>query len=193
VGSSSVSRQIHSGSFDLFAYANRRINSLTVQGQIGQPLLREKEGDRAMSAEIDVVRVQVLPGGRMNRANAAKYLGRWPPTLASWAMQPKGLQPHNVGGRAYYYLQELDSFIANSADVDPAEAAEDLPEYAPKLLRRLSPPAGGCSQECSRQRMTCSAVMSEQDPRRNHPLRVRAGAQAKAREAQRHAAAKATA
>jgi hypothetical protein len=61
---------------------------------------------------IAVLQVEVLPDGRMDRGNAAKYLGRRPQTLRIWAMQGKGPKPHNVGGRAFYYLHELDAYVA---------------------------------------------------------------------------------
>jgi hypothetical protein len=48
----------------------------------------------------------------MDRVNAAKYLGKRPQTLAVWAVQGKGPKPHKVGGRPFYFLDELDAFIA---------------------------------------------------------------------------------
>jgi hypothetical protein len=48
----------------------------------------------------------------MDRANAAKYLGRRPQTLAVWAVNGKGPKPHKVGGRPFYYLHELDAYVA---------------------------------------------------------------------------------
>jgi hypothetical protein len=67
---------------------------------------------RRREANLDVVRVKVLPDGRLDRSNAAKYLGRRPQTLAIWATRGKGPRPHNVGGRAFYYLDELEAYIA---------------------------------------------------------------------------------
>jgi hypothetical protein len=37
------------------------------------------------------VRVRVLPDGRMDRKNAAQYLGCQPKALATWARREKGL------------------------------------------------------------------------------------------------------
>src|SRR5258708_26881190 len=67
---------------------------------------------RRPSGAIEVVGVRVLPDGRMDRANAAKYLGRRPQTLAVWAMHGKGPKPHNVGGRPFYYLDEVDAYVS---------------------------------------------------------------------------------
>ena len=67
---------------------------------------------RRPTGSVEVVAVRVLADGRMDRANAAKYLGRRPNTLAIWAMHGKGPQPHNVGGRPFYYLHELDAYVA---------------------------------------------------------------------------------
>jgi hypothetical protein len=39
--------------------------------------------------ELEVVRVRVLPDGRLGRKNAALYLRRSPKTLAQWALHGK--------------------------------------------------------------------------------------------------------
>ena len=63
---------------------------------------------------VEKVRVRILPGGRLDRRNAALYLDRSPKTLAQWAMQRRGPPPHkdNVSGRVFYYLTDLDACIA---------------------------------------------------------------------------------
>ena len=60
---------------------------------------------------IEQVTVRVLPDGRLSRAEAAKYLGRSAKTLAMWKWQ--GTEPRWVliGGRVYYYHQDLDNYI----------------------------------------------------------------------------------
>jgi hypothetical protein len=86
---------------------------------------------RRRETSIDVVRVRVLPDGRLDRRNAASYLGRSPKTLAQWALQGKGPPPHkdNVSGRVFYYLDELDACIAgNDGDREPAGGGEDSVE-----------------------------------------------------------------
>ena len=60
---------------------------------------------------IERVRVRVLPDGRMDRNNAAKYVGRTPKTLAMWQMEGRGPKSVLVGGRRYYYQHVLDAFI----------------------------------------------------------------------------------
>ena len=60
---------------------------------------------------IENVRVRVLPDGRMDRENAARYLGRKPKTLAMWLMNGKGPSPTKVGGRIFYFKTDLDDFI----------------------------------------------------------------------------------
>ncbi len=62
--------------------------------------------------EVEPVRVRVLPGGRMDRENAAKYLGKKPKTLAMWTLQGKGPPVHKTGGRCFYFQAELDAYIA---------------------------------------------------------------------------------
>ena len=60
---------------------------------------------------IEQVQVRVLPDGRMDRKNAAKYIGRATKTMAMWAMEGKGPPVHKVGGRVFYYRKDLDAFI----------------------------------------------------------------------------------
>lgn len=57
------------------------------------------------------VRITVHPDGRVSRSDAAAYLGLSAKTLAE--RQRKGLPPASVkvGGRRFYFLQELDRFI----------------------------------------------------------------------------------
>lgn len=64
---------------------------------------------------IEVVKVQVLPDGRMSRKNAAKYLGRAEKTLAMWCLEGKGPRSVLVGGRRFYYKDDLDAFIRGEA------------------------------------------------------------------------------
>ncbi len=66
---------------------------------------------------VESVRVRVLPDGRMDRLNAAKYLGRAPKTLAMWALEGKGPRWVKVGGRIFYYRDALDAFIRGGAAV----------------------------------------------------------------------------
>ena len=65
-------------------------------------------------AKIEQVRVRVLPDGRLSRRNAALYLGCSSRTLEGWNYRGKGPPPHLVGGRVFYYLRDLDAFIASA-------------------------------------------------------------------------------
>ena len=62
---------------------------------------------------IDQIRIRVLPDGRMTREDAARYLGHQPKTLAMWQLQGKGPRPVKVGGRVFYYLADLKTFVAS--------------------------------------------------------------------------------
>ena len=57
--------------------------------------------------ELEVVRVRVLPDGRLGRKNAAIYLRRSPKTLAQWALHGKGPPLHDIGG--YTFIAGRDS------------------------------------------------------------------------------------
>ena len=65
--------------------------------------------------EIEPIRVRILPDGRMDRKNAARYLGRKPKTLAMWTMQGRGPPAHKAGGRVFYFKRELDEFLGIEA------------------------------------------------------------------------------
>jgi hypothetical protein len=60
---------------------------------------------------VEQVRVRVLPDGRMTREDAARYLGHAVKTLAMWQLQGKGPRSVKVGGRVFYYRDDLDAFI----------------------------------------------------------------------------------
>ncbi len=66
-------------------------------------------------AEIEPVRVRVLPNGNMDSNNAAKYVGRAPKTLAMWRMQGIGPEWTKNGGRVFYNKEALDAFMRGKA------------------------------------------------------------------------------
>lgn len=59
--------------------------------------------------------VLVLPDGRVDRANAAAFLGRAPKTLAEWHRLGKGPRSRMVGGRRFYDIGELRAFAGSEA------------------------------------------------------------------------------
>ena len=67
------------------------------------------------TAEIEPVRVRVLPNGNMDSNNAAKYVGRAPKTLAMWRMQGVGPEWTKNGGRVFYNKEALDAFMRGRA------------------------------------------------------------------------------
>jgi hypothetical protein len=66
-----------------------------------------------MATEVDRVRVRVLPDGRMNRKDAAAYLGVTVQTLCNWANLGREPRAVVIGSRAFYYQTDLDRFIAS--------------------------------------------------------------------------------
>jgi hypothetical protein len=54
----------------------------------------------------------IFPDGRMDRKNAAQYLGCAPKTLADWATKGIGPEYRLVGGRVFYFRAALDGWIA---------------------------------------------------------------------------------
>ncbi len=63
------------------------------------------------SRAFDEVRIRILPDGRLTRADAARYLGRAKKTLEMWAMEGRGPRSVRVGGRIFYFKNDLDGFI----------------------------------------------------------------------------------
>jgi hypothetical protein len=51
----------------------------------------------------------------MTRADAATYLGYAEKTLAIWSGQSRGPKGTKVGGRCFYYKDDLDAFIQGKA------------------------------------------------------------------------------
>ena len=68
-----------------------------------------------VAVEIETVRIRVLPDGRMDSNNAAKYLDRAPKTLAMWRMQGRGPPWTKCGGRVFYNKGALDAFTRGEA------------------------------------------------------------------------------
>ena len=67
------------------------------------------------TVEVEPVRVRVLPDGRMDSNNAAKYVNRAPKTLAMWRMQGIGPAWTKCGGRVFYNKEALDAFMREEA------------------------------------------------------------------------------
>lgn len=57
------------------------------------------------------IEILVLPDGRMDRKNAAAYLGNAAKTLAQWACRGEG--PKFVKrGRVWYFKEDLDAWLS---------------------------------------------------------------------------------
>ena len=63
--------------------------------------------------------VQATPDGRVNRSEAAKFLGFKPKTLAEWHRLGYGPPSFLVGGRRFYYLADLASYATGETPVRP--------------------------------------------------------------------------
>ena len=64
---------------------------------------------------MDHVKVAVLPDGRVSRADAARYLGYQPKTLAQWCTHGKGPRSYLVGRRRFYQIEDLQAFASSGA------------------------------------------------------------------------------
>lgn len=63
------------------------------------------------TASVETVKIKILPDGRLSRRDAAKYLGLAEKTLAMWTFEGRGPRSVRVGGRRFYFKDDLDSFI----------------------------------------------------------------------------------
>jgi predicted DNA-binding transcriptional regulator AlpA len=57
------------------------------------------------------ISVNIMPDGRLRRRDAALYLGFSEKTLANYAYRGLGPRAVKVGGRVFYYVDDLDAFI----------------------------------------------------------------------------------
>ena len=73
----------------------------------------ERDVDAMSSDPVQIqrVRVRVLPDGRMTRKDAAAYLGLAEKTLAMRQLEGKPPRSVKIGGRRFYYKEELDALI----------------------------------------------------------------------------------
>ena len=62
---------------------------------------------------VDISKVAATPDGRVSRADAAKFLGFKPKTLAEWYRKGKGPRSQLVGGRRFYNLSDLATYVAS--------------------------------------------------------------------------------
>ena len=69
-----------------------------------------------MQANVIQDRIRITPDGRVSRAHAAKFLGLQPKTLAEWKRLRRGPEPHLVGGRIFYWYEDLVDFVNATAD-----------------------------------------------------------------------------
>jgi hypothetical protein len=58
-----------------------------------------------------VAELQTEEVSRMTRRDAARYLGNAEKTLAMWELQGKGPPSVKVGGRRFYFNDDLDAFV----------------------------------------------------------------------------------
>jgi len=68
------------------------------------------------------VSLRVTPDGRLSRNDAAAFLGFKPKTLAEWHRLGVGPKSFLVGGRRFYWLDDLKLFACGDRAVR-AEAA----------------------------------------------------------------------
>ena len=77
--------------------------------------------DTVKTIELVQQQVIILPDGRMDRRNAARYLGLAEKTLAMHAS--RGTGPKFVKrGRVFYFKHDLDKWLQDGVVVSPAQA-----------------------------------------------------------------------
>ena len=71
---------------------------------------------------IELVKVRVLPDGRVSRRDAAAILGRTAKTLADWKLRGWGPKTIMVGGRVFHDYQECLLMARGEKPVAPLAA-----------------------------------------------------------------------
>lgn len=66
--------------------------------------------------------VKCTPDGRVNRVEAARFLGFQPKTLAEWHRLGIGPASFLVGGRRFYRMDELERYANGELAVRPKAA-----------------------------------------------------------------------
>jgi hypothetical protein len=80
-------------------------------------------GENNMAGDIHSLEVTMYPDGRMDRKNAARYLGLSVKTLAMHAC--RGTGPKFVKrGRVFYFRQELDAWLKAGEAISTAQATQ---------------------------------------------------------------------
>jgi len=77
--------------------------------------LSDNVGGDAERVGLEQVRARVLPDGRLSAADAARYLGRNPKTLANWRSTGIGPAWTRNGGRIFYRLSALRRWMEGNA------------------------------------------------------------------------------
>jgi len=73
----------------------------------GPPVALEQDGP-----PIEQLRIRVLPDGRVDRRNAAIFLGRTVSTLADWHKHRVGPPSILINRRRFYRLEDLRAYVA---------------------------------------------------------------------------------
>jgi hypothetical protein len=75
-----------------------------------------------MTPQLDHIKIDVFPDGRMDTANSARYLGLSVKTLAT--MRSLGTGPRFLKrGRVFYFREDLDAWMAKSPRVNSTAQA----------------------------------------------------------------------
>lgn len=64
---------------------------------------------------MEPISITILPDGRVDRENAARFLGRKPKTLVEWQRLGNGPRSRLVGGRRFYMIDDLRAFVEGKA------------------------------------------------------------------------------
>lgn len=79
--------------------------------------------NRASTHSVEVVKVRVLPDGRVSRAEAAKLFDRTPKTLSEWSQKGWGPRCIHVGGRVFHDYAECLAMARGDKPLIPAAMA----------------------------------------------------------------------
>lgn len=89
--------------------------------------------------------VLIDPLGRVDRENAAKILNVSPKTLSNWAIAKRGPRAFRVGGRAFYWADEVAAFGRGEGKFVPGPAHSGAHSHD-RSATELAPHIAGASR-----------------------------------------------
>jgi len=86
-------------------------------------------------AEVNIIKVDVCPDGRLDVRNAAKYCGLSYRTLNTKRTRGGGPVYVKVSSRIFYYRTDLDAWMKTARMINTSEQANKAEAIKPKRMK----------------------------------------------------------